>query len=98
MSVEITLLDDDVLPHDKPVCSHFFDGRQDAANVLVGVNESDDDGKFSAGIHQMRGLYPLPTEEAGYRMCNRSRIDIFAVQVIENLDVQWTMAPLVSFV
>ena len=39
MSVEIPLLQHDVLAHDQPVRSHFLQRGKHAAHVFIGVDE-----------------------------------------------------------
>ena len=40
---------------------HFFQSRQDAVHVLVGIHEDDDDRQLSAYIHQMSSFDAMPS-------------------------------------
>src|SRR5689334_7870122 len=98
MSVETALFQNHVLPNDQAMRRHFFQGGQDPADVLIGIDEDDDHRQFATGIHQMAGLDLLAAKKSRYRMERGRRVDIFLAQVVENFHVQRTMMPLVSFV
>src|SRR6266576_2131548 len=66
--------------------------------MFVCVNEDDDDGKLAARIYQVRGLDLVAAKEAGYRMHRGRGVHAFFPQVVENLQMQWPVLPLVSFV
>ena len=49
--VQATLFDDHVLAHNEAVRRHLLQFGQDTANVLIGINESDDHRKASARLY-----------------------------------------------
>src|SRR2546428_13962977 len=54
--IQISLLEDDVLAHDQAVSGHLFQRGQDAAHVLVGVDEGDDHWQLAYDVDEVRSL------------------------------------------
>src|SRR5579863_7617721 len=98
ISVKVSLLQNYVLAHDQTVLSHFFQRGQDAAHMLVSIDEDNYHWEFSSGVDQMAGLHPMPPQKTGHSMDCGCGIYIFAPQIIENLHVQRPVVPLVRFV
>ena len=95
--VQAALLQHDVFANDEAVGGHFFELRQNAADVLVGIDERDDDGQLASGFDQMRGVDAVAAEESGNRVVGDSAKDVFFAQILQNLKVQRAVMPGVSF-
>src|SRR4029077_2038247 len=65
-SIQTGLLDHHVLPDNQAVGSHVAQIRQNAVDVLVGVDERNHDGQFASGFDQMGGVDFAASEEAGF--------------------------------
>ena len=95
MSIQIPLLQHDVLPHDWAMRGHFLQCRQYAADVLIGIHKNDDDRRPASSIDQMAALYPLAAKES--RDCVQSACgkNIFIVQIIQDGHVKRPSLPFV---
>src|ERR1700687_3163378 len=63
--VQAALLDDHVLPNDEPVGGHLAQLRQNAVDVLVGIDEGDHDGQLASRFHEGRGVCTAAAEDVG---------------------------------
>src|SRR5215470_14957983 len=87
-SVQISLLDLDVLADDQPVGRHLLYGGKNPFDVLVGIHKSDYDRQLTSGIYQMTGRNPLSAQKSHHGVQANSRVNIFPPEISENLKVQ----------
>src|SRR5271157_5142598 len=66
--------------------------------MLVGIDEDDDHGQLAAGLDQVRGFHTMPSQKSRDGMDSGGGVHIFLAKIVENLQMQWPVAPLVGFV
>src|SRR5208337_3502386 len=98
MSVQVSLLQHNILAHDQPVRRHLFESWQHPVHMLVRVHENYDHRQLTASLNQMGGFHTVPSQEPCHGVDRGCGVDIFFAQVLENLQMQGVMMPLVGFV
>jgi hypothetical protein len=77
-SIEIRLLDDDVLSNNEPVRGEFPKAWENTLHVLLKIHEDDDYWKISARIDKCRGMHAVSAEETTDSMNRARTCDVFA--------------------
>ena len=96
-SVEGALFEGYVFPHDEAMGGHFAEFWEDAADVLIGIDEGNDDRQLAAGFDKMRGMNAVAAKKACDGMEGDGSVDIFLAQVFEDFEMQWVMVPGIAF-
>src|SRR5208337_5124211 len=95
--VEAALFDHDVLPHDESMRGHLAQLGQNAADVLVGIDERNHDRQLTSGFDQVRGVDAAAPEEASYGVVGYGSKGIFFAQIFQYFQMQRTMVPGIAF-
>src|ERR1700691_5603422 len=66
--------------------------------MLIGIDENDDHGQLASCFDQMRSLHAVTAQKSGYSVKGSGGINVFLAQVVENLEMQRPVMPLVGFV
>ena len=66
---------------------HLSQLRENAVDVLVGIDEGDHDGQFASGFDEVRGVDAASSEKAGDGVKGDGSEDIFFAQVFQDLHV-----------
>ena len=93
---ETSLLQHNILPNNQPVGGHLLELGHDAADVIVGINEDQNDGQFATRFDEMCSMDMAPAEESRNGMKSNRAEDILLAQVFQNLQVERTVMPRVA--